>query len=130
MKYTNYGKVNDINGYLNIFISLDQQVNQYKRTVYIFFDLLGFLGGIFGLMKSIAFIFVQFVVNRKFYLFIISKLSTILLPFDLPNDKIENQMNFKANKNITETKSSILKKPKVAPLFEQRDNIQNQLSPK
>ena len=129
-KCTNFGKANDLTGYLNIFINLDQQINQYKRTVYSFFDMLGFLGGIFGLMKSIAFVLVQFIVNRKFNLFVISKLSTVLHPDDLLNDKIENQMNFEAKKSIIDAKSSEYKKAKVAPLFDQRSNIQSQYSPK
>ena len=129
-KTVNYGQTNDLNGYLNIFISLDQQTNQYKRTVYSFVDMLGFLGGIFGIMKSIAFVLVQFIANRKFYLFAISNLSTVLHPDDLLNDKIENQMNFEANKSIIDAKSSEYKKAKVAPLFEQRSNIQSKYSPK
>ena len=35
--------------------------------------MLGFLGGIFGMMHSVAFIFVQFVADRQFYSFVISK---------------------------------------------------------
>ena len=46
---------------------------QYTRTVYSFFDMLGFLGGIFGLAHPVAFILVQFVANRQFYSFVISK---------------------------------------------------------
>ena len=35
--------------------------------------MLGFLGGIFGMIHSVAFIFVQFVADRQFYSFVISK---------------------------------------------------------
>ena len=35
--------------------------------------MLGFLGGIFGLAHSVAFIFVQFVADRQFYSFVISR---------------------------------------------------------
>ena len=35
--------------------------------------MLGFLGGIFGLAHSVAFIFVQFVADRQFYSFVFSK---------------------------------------------------------
>ena len=129
-KYTNYGKTNAFNDYFNIFISLDQQVNQYKRTVYSFVDMLGFLGGIFGLMKSIAFVLVQFVANRKFYVFVISNLSSTLLPNDMPKDKIENQINFEANKNLKEAKSKGFIKAKVAPFIEPRSSNQSQFSPK
>ena len=129
-KYTNYGITNLFNDYFNLYISLDQQVNQYKRTVYSFVDMLGFLGGIFGLMQSVAFVFVQFVANRKFYLFVISNITNILLSDDLQNDKIENKMNFEANESRIKAKSSGFKKAKVAPLFEQRNNIQNRFIPK
>ena len=46
---------------------------QYNRAVYSLFDMLGFLGGIFGLVHSVAFIFVQFIADRQFYSFVISK---------------------------------------------------------
>ena len=39
--------------------------------------MLGFLGGIFGMMHSVAFIFVQFVADRQFYSFVISKVYAI-----------------------------------------------------
>ena len=57
---------------------------------------------------------------------LISNLSAILLTDDLPNDKIENQMNFEVNKNRVRAKSRGFKKAKVTPLFEQRNNIQSQ----
>ena len=54
---------------------LDQEVGLYNRTVYSFFDMFGFIGGIFGLAHSVAFIFVQFVADRQFYTFVISKVN-------------------------------------------------------
>ena len=37
--------------YYQVLITFDQQIDQYQRTVYSFFDMFGFLGGIFGVFK-------------------------------------------------------------------------------
>ena len=55
--------------------------------------MLGFVGGVFGLVHSIAYVFVQFVANRQFYSFVISKLYA--------DDQNQNssKINIDANEN-------------------------------
>ena len=55
--------------------------------------MLGFLGGIFGLVHSIAFVFVQFVANRQFYSFVISKL------YADDQSQNSNEINIACNEN-------------------------------
>ena len=62
------------NSYLTIVISLDQQINQYQRTVYSFLDMFGFVGGIYELMKIIGNFIIQFFIVREFYSTLLKKL--------------------------------------------------------
>ena len=92
-KTIDQGKLFSSETYLSVKIILDSEINSYSRTVYSFFDMLGFLGGIFGLVHSVAFIFVQFVSDRQYYSFVISKVY---------GDKwiqIPKQNKIKANEN-------------------------------
>ena len=83
--------------YVSIFIVLDTEITKYSRTVYSFFDMFGFLGGIFGLVHSVAFIFVQFVSDHQFYSFVISKLNVNKF------SQIPIQNKIDANKNLEPT---------------------------
>ena len=60
--------------YFRVLITLDQQIDQYQRSVFSFFDMFGFLGGIFGVFKLWGSLLVQFTSTRAFYSSIISKL--------------------------------------------------------
>ena len=42
--------------YFRLFISLSQQVDQYNRSVYSFWDMFGFIGGIYGVLHSIGYL--------------------------------------------------------------------------
>ena len=53
--------------------------------------MLGFVGGVLGLVHSIAYVFMQFVANRQFYLFVISKLYA--------DDQNSIKINIAANEN-------------------------------
>ena len=60
--------------YFRVLITLDQQIDQYQRSVFSFFDMFGFLGGIFGIFKMWGSLLVQFASTRAFNSSIISKL--------------------------------------------------------
>ena len=62
--------------YIQIYIVLDQQIEQYKRTVYSFLDMFGFVGGIYELFKIVGEIFSSFFVGRIFYSSILEKLES------------------------------------------------------
>ena len=74
-KTSNIGNINLTGQYLNIIIALDQQISNYNRAVYSFFDMLGLLGGIFGLIHSVGFVLVRFVSSKQFYSFIVANLT-------------------------------------------------------
>ena len=73
-KYSSYSSIEFSNAYLQAFITLDPQFDQYQRTVYCFLDMFGFIGGIFGLFKTFGYVFVSYFIKRSFYSSIISKL--------------------------------------------------------
>ena len=53
--------------YLSMYISLDQQINQFSRSVYSFWDMFGYIGGIYGLLISHGYILFNFCMQRTFY---------------------------------------------------------------
>ena len=73
-KSATYSNIDFNNAYFQAFITLDPQFDQYQRTVYCFLDMFGFIGGIFGLLKTFGYIFVSYFIKRSFYSSIISKL--------------------------------------------------------
>ena len=90
----------------------------------------GFLGGVFGLMQSIAFFFVQFVASRRFYLFVISKISSTLPTNKKLNDKNEKQSSSEIDNIKNNIKSSLFRRAKVAPEFKKRDSVGDTFSSK
>ena len=74
--------INLTSQYLNIIIALDQQISNYNRAVYSFFDMLGLLGGIFGLLHSIGFVLVRFVSTKQFYSFVVANLTNTKSAFN------------------------------------------------
>ena len=103
--------------YLSIIITLDQEVDLYNRTVYSFFDMLGFLGGMFGLVHSVAFIFVQFVANRQFYAFAISKVYTnSFANANQENIDLNHKNSNQVHKNSGRHKLFSFNKNKISPL--------------
>ena len=73
-KRISYSTIGFNNSYLQVFISLDPQIDQYQRTVYCFFDMFGFIGGIFGLFKTFGYLLVCYFIEKAYYSSIISKL--------------------------------------------------------
>ena len=60
--------------YFSFFISLDQQINKYSRSAYSFWDMLGYIGGIYGLLYSLGYIVFNLFIQRTFYSSVISNL--------------------------------------------------------
>ena len=73
-KRISYSNIDFNNAYLQVYINLDPQVDQYQRTVYSFLDMLGFIGGIFELLKTFGYLLVCYFIKRAYYSSIISKL--------------------------------------------------------
>ena len=69
-----YSSVDFNDSYLEIFITLDQQVDQYQRTVYSFLDMFGFVGGIYELIKILGYAIAAFFTKNLFYFSILSNL--------------------------------------------------------
>ena len=109
--------------YLSIIITLDQEIDLYNRTVYSFFDMLGFLGGMFGLVNSVAFIFVQFVADRQFYAFAISKVYTnIYSNANRENNDLNSKNSNQVYNNIGRHKLSTINENKISP-FNKSENL-------
>ena len=60
--------------YFTLYISLSQQVDQYNRSVYSFWDMFGFIGGIYGVLHSIGYLLFNSILKRIFYSDLLSKL--------------------------------------------------------
>ena len=73
-KSASYSSIDFNNAYLQAYITLDPQVDQYQRTVYSFLDMLGFIGGIFELLKTFGYLLVSYFIKKQYYSSIISKL--------------------------------------------------------
>ena len=69
-----YSNIEFDNAYLQIYITLDPQIDEYQRTVYSFLDMFGFIGGIFELLSMTGYIVVNFFIKRSYYSSIISKI--------------------------------------------------------
>ena len=130
-KSTEIGGPYITNSYITILIILDQEVGLYNRTVYSFFDMFGFIGGIFGLAHSVAFIFVQFVADRQFYSFVISKVNMKNNKnVNNDNDDLQNNHNSKLNKVFIKHKLGSTNLRKIEPMFESSSTICNKHSQK
>ena len=66
-KRISYSTIGSNNAYLQVYINLDPQVNQYQRTVYSFLDMFGFIGGIFELLKTFGYLLVCYFTKRAYY---------------------------------------------------------------
>ena len=60
--------------YININFILDRKVNQYFRSSYSFWDMLGYIGGIYGLIKALGYSAFTFLIKREFYTSVLSEL--------------------------------------------------------
>ena len=60
--------------YIRLFITLNQQVDQYNRSVYSFWDMFGFIGGIYGVLHSIGYLLFNSILKRVFYSDLLAKL--------------------------------------------------------
>ena len=60
--------------YIRLFITLNQQVDQYNRSVYSFWDMFGFIGGIYGVLHSIGYLLFNSILKRIFYSDLLAKL--------------------------------------------------------
>ena len=84
--------------YAGIVMTLDNQVSQYSRTSYSFWDMLGYIGGIYGLLKTIGYFVFKFFINRIFYSTIVSEL--YCFNSEQQNDKFENIQNIENQSNL------------------------------
>ena len=96
-KHTFYSSVGFSNSYLEVFITLDQQVDQYQRTVYSFLDMFGFVGGIYELIKILGYTIATFFTNNLLYFSILSNLR------GNPNKDKENSNNKEKEDQISKT---------------------------
>ena len=62
------------NNYFKVYITLEQEIDKHYITVYSFIDMLGFVGGIFELLKAFGFILANFFARRSLYSSIIPQL--------------------------------------------------------
>ena len=60
--------------YFIIYILLDNKVNQYYRASYSFWDVLGYVGGIYGFLKGCGHLVFGFFAKRAFYSDLVSEL--------------------------------------------------------
>ena len=104
---------------------LDQQNNQYYRSVFSFFDMFAFIGGFYGLFRILGGLLVNFIADRSFNCSVISDLYQIesdssyqnVEPFIIEQQKeknfqaYENQNNEKRNK-VFDKKSLFQNQPK------------------
>ena len=75
MAYANYDDLSQNQfGYVYISFILDQKVNQYFRSSYSFWDMFGYIGGIYGLLKALGYFIFSFLTKREFYTSVISEL--------------------------------------------------------
>ena len=122
-KSTEIGGASINDSYFTIMIALDQEVGLYNRSVYSFFDMFGFIGGIFGLAHSVAFIFVQFVAERQFYSFVISKVNMKNRQNVENNDSWQNNQNSRSNEVVTKHRLHSANLRKIEPMFESNNTI-------
>ena len=104
------------NSYMQFFIFLDQQIDQNQRTVYSFLDMLGYLGGIFGVLFKLGMIIVGTISNKSFYA---SMLPTLF--HEDSNQKCDSiHKTFKKNKSMDlfQRKSSINEEQKWSSSFQ------------
>ena len=74
----------------HISMSLDKESERYERVVYTFFDMFGYLGGLFDFLYFVGYIFVGYFNNRHYMHKLLSKLYQIEKSqdsHDLINDK-------------------------------------------
>ena len=60
--------------HIQIYITLDPQIDTYQRSVYSFLDMFGYIGGIFGLFKTFGYFVVNFFAQKEYYSSILSNL--------------------------------------------------------
>ena len=118
-KSMSYSNIEYDNAYLQIFITLDPQLDFYQRTVYSFLDMLGFIGGIFELLKTFGYLTVSYFINRNYYSSILSKL------YHVESDKIVHDFD-----NKTKNEEIVLALNFGKPLLNSKDQNVSQVAPK
>ena len=106
-----------INHIFKYFFTLDQQVDQYQRTVYSFLDLFGFVGGIYELLKILGQSIVTFFTSNLLYFSILSNLRDSSKMNNDASDHKEGQV-FKENSEDINTNNR-----KVLPIKYQNNEI-------
>ena len=109
--------INSDNGYMQISFTLDQQIDQFQRIVYSFLDMLGFIGGVFGVLYKFGMIVVNFISKRSFYSSVLSTL------YNHENEKLikeseqieQNNINLKESVNGKLPTADSFKFNKVIP---------------
>ena len=81
-------------------ISLSREGEQYERVVYTFFDMFGYLGGLFDFLYFAGYLFVGYFNNKKYMLKILSKLYQVEKSHESPdliNEKtLDNSIHLKS----------------------------------
>ena len=93
--------------YININFALHRKVNQYFRSSYSFWDMLGYIGGIYGLIKSLGYFTFTFLIKREFYSSILS---------ELYHDEIKlNEVKINNNKDLFKKSVKMNAQIKIIP---------------
>ena len=100
------------NSYALILISLDQQINEYSRSLYSLWDMLGYIGGIYGHLKTAGYFIFGFLIKQNFYMYIISELYHLEAGLDNRDDNF-NKSEIK-NQNCIDENSMIIQQPCIA----------------
>ena len=113
-----YSNIGYDNAYLQVYINLDPQLDLYQRTVYSFLDMLGFIGGIFELLKIFGYLTVSYFIKRNYYSSILSKLYHVesdKIVDDKENKTKNEDILFGANLGKSSLNNKELKVSQVAP---------------
>ena len=86
----------------DLLLTLSQQVDQYNRSVYSFWDMFGFIGGIYGVLHSIGYLLFNSILKRVFYSDLLSK----LYHAETLHQNTESQAFKLQNKNFDNNSSS------------------------
>ena len=89
--YSNISNQNNVVAF--IFIEMSKESIQYERVVYTFFDMFGFLGGLFDAWYFIGYIFVAYFNDKHYKQTILSKL------YQVEQANMTNEDSYKKNSN-------------------------------
>ena len=99
----------------NVTIVLDSQIDQYKRTVSSLLDAVGTVGGIFGIIWSVAGLIMGFVIDKIFVYYLKQKKQTVF------NNGMFSYDTFKPKDGQIEEYEIQFVKDQMKPLNEERE---------